>query len=248
MTDTTSSWLNTGDLIADWSDLAGLVEKFRANGWIFRGVADAAYELIPSIGRPGARRSMDGGNTLPFDADEERYMLARFEREIRPHTTSYSSPRTPSGFNWELMALAQHHGLRTRLLDWTESPLIAAYFAVEFAGIVDRGHTEAAIYGVSCPKPVDSSNEEWPSGTPVVTYFPPHVKPRITVQRALFTVHQEPAQAWNPPSLKRWYIPADACRHIRLALNRAGINRASLFPDADGIAAHLNWLHQWGIK
>jgi hypothetical protein len=35
---------------------------------------------------------------------------------------------------------------------------------------------------------------------------------------------------------------------MKLALSHAGINRASLFPDPDGIAAHLNWLHKWGIQ
>ena len=35
---------------------------------------------------------------------------------------------------------------------------------------------------------------------------------------------------------------------LKLALSRAGINRASLFPDLDGIAGHINWLHKWGIR
>ena len=39
-----------------------------------------------------------------------------------------------------------------------------------------------------------------------------------------------------------------SCLAIKLALSRAGINRASLFPDLDGIAAHINWLHKWGIR
>ena len=81
-----------------------------------------------------------------------------------------------------------------------------------------------------------------------MAYFPPHVTPRITVQRALFTVHKVPDQPWNSTSLRKWIIPSDVCLHIKLALSRAGINRASLFPDPDGIAAHINWLHKWDIR
>jgi hypothetical protein len=68
------------------------------------------------------------------------------------------------------------------------------------------------------------------------------------VQRGLFTIHRTPDQPWEPSSLRKWVIPTKSCLAIKLALSRAGINRASLFPDIDGIAAHINWLHKWGIQ
>ena len=246
MTDTISSWINIRDKISTWSDLAGLVEKYRANRWIFRGVDDASYALLPGIGRPGTRKDMDTRRDLPFDETEEINMLARFRREVRQHATTDTN--TDLKYDWELRALAQHHGLKTRLLDWSESPLIAAFFAVEPSGIVNGKRTDAALYGISCPLVIDSNTPEWPEGHDVVAYYPPHVTPRITVQRAIFTVHNEPAHPWEADSLKKWVIPSDACLAIKLALSRAGINRASLFPDPDGIAAHINWLHKWGIQ
>jgi len=88
MTDTISSWINVLDRISTWSDLAGLVEKYRANRWIFRSVDDATHSLLPGIGRPGTRKDMDTGLDLPFDEAEEINMLARFQREVRPHATT----------------------------------------------------------------------------------------------------------------------------------------------------------------
>jgi hypothetical protein len=87
------------------------------------------------------------------------------------------------------------------------------------------------------------TTENWPSEHDVV---PPHLIPR-TVQRGLFTVHKAPNEPWEPVSLKKWVIPSKSCLAFKLALSRAGMNHASLFPDLDGIAAHINRLHKWGV-
>lgn len=246
MTDTISSGINNTDTIELWSQLSSLVEKYRTNNWIFRGVDDAKHRPQPSIGRPGARKDMDTGGDLPFEENEELKMLARFQREMRPHVATTS--RAHLSYDWDLQAVAQHHGLNTRLLDWSESPLIAAYFAVERSGLINGVKTDAALYGVPCPDVIDSNTKKWPAAHDVVAFYPPHLTPRITVQRGLFTVHRTPNKPWEPASLKKWVIPSDSCLALKLALSRAGINRASLFPDPDGIAAHINWLHKWGIR
>jgi hypothetical protein len=183
---------------------------------------------------------------LPFDERRELEMLTRFQREVRPY---FASPlRAHVGHDWDLQALAQHHGLKTRLLDWSESPLIAAFFAVEPSGLIADVETDAALYGVQCPYVIDSRTDKWPDAHDVVAIYPPHLTPRITVQRGLFTAQRTPSVPWLPTQLKKWVIPWRVCLQLRLALNRAGINRASLFPDLDGIAAHLNWVHKWDIQ
>lgn len=92
---------------------------------IYRGVPDARFELVPKIGR------YHGG----WDPRLERDILTIFRNRARPYLD-----REPSTM-WEWLTIAQHHGLATRLLDWTRNPLVAAYFAVE--GTQD---CDAAIY------------------------------------------------------------------------------------------------------
>src|SRR5437870_4602048 len=136
--------------LANWADLSQIVEmqvsdKLKGKEWLFRGAGSQTHELIPSIGRSGARKDPTTGDKALYNVAEERRMLSEFKRRVRPYLTL--EPQN----NFEWLAVGQHHGLWTRLLDWTFSPLVAAYFATE--GRPESGD-KVVIYGIdSLPAP-----------------------------------------------------------------------------------------------
>jgi hypothetical protein len=87
---------------------------------IYRGVGDARWPMLTSLDRLG-------GTDPPHTKRElEEHVLRNFARYSRPYL---GGPGGAVRSDWELLAAAQHHGVPTRLLDWTYSPLVAAHFA-----------------------------------------------------------------------------------------------------------------------
>jgi len=211
-----------------------------SSNWIFRGVADATHRLIPCIGRPDVSKDLNTGVNFGYSPDIEKRSIQRFKREARPQLAI--EPR--SELDW--LSIAQHHGLPTRLLDWSESPLAAAYFALRSGGFVEKKPRDAAIYGLECP-PLLEGDEDLEAAPDVTAYYPKHLTPRITAQRGLFTYHKVPNTAYEPLSLVQWILPSELCFTLKVILNKAGFNEASMFPDLDGIASHAAWQLKWSL-
>ena len=97
---------------------------------IYRGVANSDSRLLTSLDRLGG---IDPAHTK---AHLEEHLLRNFIR--------YGKPFLPENREnlWEIMVIAEHHGLPTRLLDWTHSPLVAAHFAT----LTDRPGTDRIIW------------------------------------------------------------------------------------------------------
>ena len=89
----------------------------RRDTGVYRGASDARAPLLTSLDRLG------GTSPAHSKAALEEHILRNYIRYARPHVGSEVAN------DWEQLVTAQHHGLPTRLLDWTYSPLVAAFFA-----------------------------------------------------------------------------------------------------------------------
>lgn len=93
----------------------------RRDTGVYHGISWADRPLLTSLDRLG------GLNPPHTKAHLESHILRNFARYSRPHLPFVI------GNDWELLVIAQHHGVPTRLLDWSYSPLVAAHFATASA-------------------------------------------------------------------------------------------------------------------
>ena len=100
-----------------WNDYRRFVDELSEN-WAFRGQADAGWGLENAIERT---------EFIRYHKNIEVDFVAEFQRGARNYLNKDETPEHLI----EWLALMQHHGAPTRLLDFTKSPYIAAYFATE---------------------------------------------------------------------------------------------------------------------
>lgn len=190
------------------SEFVHLVLDELKSPYLFRGHADLDWELEPAIDR--STFSQVRGRLAR--EDHERLVFKEFKRLALPHL------RSRPVNDWEFLALARHHGVPTRLLDWTENPLAALFFAVEPTQSTD-GAVWCYTY-VEMEEPLDTERNPDPfSLNRIILYQPPHVHPRIWTQSGMFTVHpcnfKNQENPWGLP-LTQIRIPVAARARLRL--------------------------------
>lgn len=231
------------------SHLLAVIERLpAAQGHIFRGQSDANWQLIPSLYRltPNIFTGSVAGNYNALESE----LIERFFREGMPYIPSL--PRSYSNDR----ALAQHFGAPTRLLDWSEDPLVATFFAVEDWGT----QTDAAVYMLLpearfLPENVKSFNT-----LQSIAFRPPAIDRRIPAQRSVFTYHPHDPEdqlfipldrrptigsmvgnangsGQNIRGFAKITIPQSLKRELFVKLLNIGIDRRNLFPGLDGVGA-----------
>ena len=213
----------------------------------FRGHSKSDYKLVPTIGRLACY----GGLAKTFNLTTERELLHRFRRRAFP----YDGRVKQAGY---ALFLARHHGLPTRVLDWTANVLYALYFAcmehVDHDGNVWAFRQRGYAHVLDAFDLVDHDEAQLLSSKPsrVKIVHPVFNSARLIAQEGGFTLHSDP---WRPledlvgvrfgkrsldiEDLHRWLIPKTAKPTLLRELSGLGVSHRNVFPEFDGIARSL---------
>jgi hypothetical protein len=229
-------------------ELIRALKKQSGTGHIvwFRGQSRAEWTLVPSLARD------------PAHTQAELAFIKGFKQNAVPHLL------TRPNSEWEWLFLMKHHRLPTRLLDWTESPLAALYFAAR-----SNQDADAAVWcldpialnrnaNVSFPFQLEipafdndailnnylpnTLASETTSDLPPIAAIGPRSSPRMVAQLGVFTIthrtHSPIEGVGDGKHIWRWIIPSRAKNELREELAYLRFTELTLFPELDRVAAH----------
>lgn len=232
--------------LSEYIDYINNLEHQHIAQWLYRGHSDEAYCLVPSLYRIEKEKMF-----ADYD-NKENYLMEQFKIEARPFLTF--EPKNED----EWLAIAQHHGLPTRLLDWSMNPLIALYFAVKDHD--NKKNANVWLFGIF------STNNCWEESNWIdrkvhihdianqnrIILFPPYIDKRIINQSGCFTKHYlEKNNSVKPLNEMDKYtvfgkfdkvtIKKDSKKKILNELYYFGIHEGLVYPGLDGIAKRLKF-------
>lgn len=130
-----------GKLVNEWGEYVQRVTTELSGRWHFRGALDN-WDLEPSL----QRAAIDWGVDMAELPLLEKQLLRDFKRAY-PANADIQPPLDDDTLAW--LSLMQHYGAPTRLLDWTYSPFVAAFFALDILLATRDPNRKAAIWALS---------------------------------------------------------------------------------------------------
>lgn len=242
--------------LSRWAEFVAHADAL--GGWAFRGHVSAEWPLVSSLTR----------RLQQFVPEPRLWPLreARAMRVFRRKAHIYLRDRTALDDDLRCLALMQHHGAATRLLDFTKSPFVAAFFALESA------EDDVAVFALNTPAlwnlspdfdvsltrahidPRQAGNFERffaENKLPLMWYGEPsEMDSRLVAQSGLFVV---PGVLDRPldtildhyggsESLLTKFVLSLSMRHEAMqALYRMNVTYGTLFPDLDGLARSVSY-------
>jgi hypothetical protein len=238
--------------LTSWEAFLKLVVQPPYSNWAFRGERDERWPLYSSL----SRYLKNFGVDQRAWADQESRILRVFKRKA--HQFLAQPPEPDDDFQW--LALMQHHGAPTRLIDFTWSPYVAAFFALE------RTLNDGVVWAMN-PGAIDSSRADKPlrmdprnKGNFSRYYLKgkqrfiwmgePHtMNRRLIAQSGTFAVPgvldvpiEEMLSDRDQENILAKFILTNAVREVGMReLYRMNITYATLFPDLEGLARSMGY-------
>jgi truncated hemoglobin YjbI len=228
--------------VSSLKEFIDVTAQFNENT-LFRGQSDSAWNLIPSIGR--------------LDLSQNKSLLEkvggwrRLEEDIMKRFIRHSTPlikNVPDTYI-EWIVLAQHHGLPTRLLDWTQNPLVSLYFALS-----QNIETESVVWAID-PKIVTSLDVNLSELMDFQVYYPKNFDEKLVSQKGCFTI--QPLPDGDEPfiplennkellklsahSFSKILLPSEKRlkEEILLQLANCGVDETFIYPDLYGLSRQI---------
>ena len=258
-----------------------------ARDWIFRGHSDASWPLLPSAHRTESWRDFTTLNAKTFRPDgsddmgrarREIGLLAEFFRaadeaglqvpDFARVSQLLSPAPPPTGSRWPhedlipVLALAQHYGVPTRLLDWSRQGRNAAYFAAlppsksadELAvwaldsGLLRDHGSRFAVAACRLATAPRSSNVNLHAQAGLFTYCQWYEDPKLTpldevvsfAVGVLMRVSKTKGEA--PIVLRKMVLSRERAQDLMRLLHIDGVSAMTMFPGFAGVARHVQEL------
>lgn len=232
--------IDSVDQLLAWADEQGS----GGDRFAFRGQGNCQWPLVTSLARYFKRHKVKQAEWR----DRELKMYTMFRNRLIKTCPNLYDKYDPI----DILSIMQHHGVATRLIDFTFDPLVAVYFALQEAAaccavwVLDKEQLTANRFESSIPEYCGPSHDA--GYRPAVKHHnagsimvPERQHPRSAAQRACFFV-----PGMISPSIPDYLVSSMATIDERIvlegltALKGRGYDRDSLFPDIDAIARDTN--------
>jgi hypothetical protein len=256
--------------IRKWHSKHKISETRFLGGVWFRGVS----EVFPLPLAPGVYRDdfTARAHASSFGADLESKRLGVERLMLEEFRTSGARYLNTTDVV-EIYFLAQHHGMPTRLLDWTTNPLAALFFAVEHSRGSDGEVFIMEAKGIISPPQAGAKGDRYvwepvtmrhgyarsaigesfwadpdPDRPPIIIPLRPDNQPgRVGQQSSCFTLHMHKSAPKENATLAKFKIPAGSIKgNILGELHRMNINQFTIYDDLDHLSADLKRI--WKVR
>jgi hypothetical protein len=224
-----SWWEFKRDIVPEFIDIG----MYRRDAHLFRGMRSPRWQLESTFDRTFRHVEAERRTKL-FDT-----LLASF----RDACQDFGLPEELCRDERRLIALGRHHGLPTRLLDWTSSPYVAAFFAYQEAlEEVEDPDSHVVLWVLHRQCPVWSGEHDVE-----IVAVPSYENARARNQAGHYTLSRSPCHSLEEVvtgcaevtgvALTRILLPLADVRTVLADLDLMGISAVQLFPDLNGAAA-----------